>query len=193
MPLDKFIILRSRAYKEGDLLVDGLNKDGERKTFIAKNALKSKKRFAGGVLEPINYVELYYTEKTTRFSFLQEGKIQYDFPKIRENYEKIQMALYFLKLCYQATREGLPENQQIFDLLGNSLRVLETSSQPPILKAQFELKFLYYLGFSAPLEELKEFLAKPMKDHSEIPVSESKLQQIARYTRDQLRELSVDQ
>ena len=189
MPLDKFIILRSRAYREGDLLVDGLNKRGERQTFVAKNALRSKKRFAGGVLEPLNYVELYYQQKKEGMAYLQEGKIQYTFPKIREDYNKIQLALHFLKLCYQATKEGLPENHQIFDLLGNSLKVLENSSELDLLKVHFELKYLYYLGFSAPVEELKDFLIKPMSDHQQIRVTKSKLQQITQYTRQQIREL----
>ncbi len=52
----RLIILRTIKYSEADLIVHGLNTEGARINFMAKSALKSRKRFGGGVLEPTHYM-----------------------------------------------------------------------------------------------------------------------------------------
>ncbi len=45
---------------ESHLIIKGLNSEGSVLSFFARSALKSRKRFPGGVLEPGHYVEIEY-------------------------------------------------------------------------------------------------------------------------------------
>ena len=189
MPSVKAFILRAKPYQEGDLIIEALGSHGERLTMIAKNAIKSRKRFGGGVLEPLNYSELTYSSRRSGFDFLQEGSLVYGFPQIRESYDKIRMALYFVKLILDVTRDGMDENKFLFDLLGNSLKTLEGAEDLQLLKAHFEIKFLYYLGMYVPAGELLEFAQRPVSHHGSINVADKKLQEILVHTQGEIQKL----
>ena len=81
------------------------------------------------------------------------------------------MGFYFLKLISKTTYEGLADNKKLFDLLGNSLRALENSEEPQVLKLQFEIKYLFYLGFLAIDDDTSEFIAKPVNLHKQIKLT----------------------
>ena len=182
MPSVKSLILRAKPYQESDLIVETLNINGIRQSFSAKNALKSRRRFSGGVLEPLHYVELYYSQRKSGIDFLHEGKVIYSFPRLRESYAKIQLSLHFVQLILMATRPGMEENKLLFDLIGNSLHSLEKSQQLSLLRAQFEIKFLYYLGFYAPVDELQDFVRTPVRKHESLQVPDSKLREVLQHT-----------
>lgn len=183
MPSVKAIILRKKPFNEGDLIVESLGALGERHTFIAKNARQSRRRFSGGVLDPLQFVELYYTQRNSGFDFLHEGKVLYGFAELRKSYEKIQMGLYFLKLSLMVTRDGMDENKLLFDLLGNTLRTLEKAENLQLLKAHYEVKFLFYLGFYFPVDEMKVFTNLPVSHHHKIPMSAEQVQKLLRHTK----------
>ena len=191
MPSGKFLLLRAKPFRENDLIIDALSKSGEKFTFSALNALKSKKRFAGGVLEPLNYVEILYSQSQAGHLVIQEGKILYGFPKLRESYAKLQMAFHLLKMIQKVSHEGLGDNHEIFDLLGNSLRELETSDEPHLLKLQFELKYLFYLGFLAPDKDTKEFIGKTISQHQSIELTEEEYQYLSQVTLQKLKQIDL--
>ena len=91
MPIkDKVIVLKQSKFSESDLIVKALNPKGTLLSFIAKGALKSKKRFVGGVLEPGNFIGVEY-KKSSRG----------------------QATLHFLCHAYPLRRfEGLRENKK---------------------------------------------------------------------------------
>lgn len=191
MPSGRFINLRAKVFRESDLLIDVISKEGERLTFSAKNAVKSKRRFSGGVLEPLNFVEFFYTQSKSGFLYIQEAKLIYSFSGLRDDYKKLECAFYFLKLISKATQEGLQDNQQLFDLLGNTLKVLETSENPSLLKLQFELKYLFYLGFLALDKDTEEFVAKPVHANEQIQLTDEEYFYLSQLVMKQLKQVEV--
>ena len=57
---DKVIVLKQNKFGESDLIIRTLNTQGALISFIAKGALKSKKRFSGGMLEPTSFIGVEY-------------------------------------------------------------------------------------------------------------------------------------
>ena len=195
MPSGKFINLRRKVFKESDLIIDSLNKNGEKFSFTAGNAIKSQRRFPGGVLEPLNFVELFYTQTRSGRFYLREARLIYDFYGLRQNYEKLEIGFHFLKLIASGSREGLSDNKALFDLLGNSLKTLEKieaqklsqsgfkipvtslkkGSENPdrirLFKLHFEIKYLYYLGFLSPDTNTREFVNCPVNQYHQIELT----------------------
>ena len=67
MKTERLFILKVVKYGEADLLVFGLNSMGAKVPLFAKAALKSKKRFGGGVLESTHYIEATYNNTSRSF------------------------------------------------------------------------------------------------------------------------------
>lgn len=166
----KAIILKKVAYQESDLILKVLTSTGEKLDVMAKGAQKSKKRFGGGVLDPLNYIELTFApqkNKTSTWFYLNEAQIIYDFSQIRTDYDRIKMALYFLKVVTKVELES--DSSYVFDLLLHALRATESSPNLNILKCQFEIKFLFKQGVLLPDEHLMPFLKASLYDSSKLP------------------------
>ena len=120
---ERVFILKKVKYSEADLVLSCLSRQGARLNFLAKSALKSKKRFSGGILEPTHYVELLYRENFGEepIHYLQEAKLIDGFESIRSDYSRIELSLYFLKLMNKVSLGGEVHNENNFNLLGNSL------------------------------------------------------------------------
>ena len=187
MPSGRFINLRAKPFKDTDLIMDVLSKEGERLTLTAKGALNSRRRFMGGVLEPLNFVEIYFTKAKSGYLYVQEAKVIESFSGLRKDYAKLEMAFHFVKLISKATYEGLSDNKRLFDLLGNSLKVLENTDRPHLLRLQFELKYLYYLGFLALDDDTNEFVAKPVSLHRQIDLTDEEYLYLNKHTQHLLR------
>lgn len=172
----KIIILRTIKHGESDLVVHGLTTTGARLNLIGKGALKSRKRFGGGVLEPSHYVEIFY--KPSRFSgdeslhFLEEAQLINGFEGIRSNYDRLQTAFYFLQLVSKVAQEEDESSKDLFDLLGNALTALETSDSIGVLKVHFELKLLSSQGVLPQDLPETDLLMLPIKDHSKTQLKD---------------------
>ncbi len=144
----KIIILKKIKYSESDLILHGISAEGEKIGFMAKGALKSKKRFGGGVLEPTHYVELTYKETKTvgGLRWPQEAQLIRDFQDVRSSYDKIDFAWSMVECVYYISQEGDKHSPALFNLLGNALSTLETVENLELLKMHFYLKLLYQQG-----------------------------------------------
>lgn len=145
---DRFIILKKIKYGEADLIIQALGSNGSRSSFIAKSALKSKKRFGGGILEPLHFVNLTYKEArdSVQMKTLQEATLIEDFKEIRSSYDKLELALFILKCVSHVSLEGDQHSEFLFNLTGHSLRAVAKTENPDVLKLHFCLKFLYQQG-----------------------------------------------
>jgi DNA repair protein RecO (recombination protein O) len=143
----RFIILRKTRYSEADLILQALSQQGGKLSFIARGALKSKKRFGGGILEPLNYVEFVYGQgKDQNLNILKEAQIIEDFEKIKVDYDRIEFALKTLEIVGKVCQEGDDQSKDLFNLLGHSLRALNSTNDLAVLQLQFYLKFLAQQG-----------------------------------------------
>lgn len=178
MITQKAIILRTIRFGEADLVIHALSQEGEKLKLFARAALKSRKRFGGGVLEPTHYVSLSFkpAKDEEGLASLNEASLIESFMGIRKEYDRIQLALHFVNLIDRLSLEGMPDSKSLFDLLGNAMKELEISSRLSFLKTHFELKLLFFQGVLPGLEGAREFLSKPIRQNSEISI-EAKLAQ----------------
>jgi len=190
---ERVFVMRLHKYSDSDLIVHCLNSQGARISLFARSALKSKRRFGGGVFEPTHYIEVVYqkSQKGGRESGLwtvSEAQIVKDFSKLRSDYSRLQLGLYFVHLIDQIMREGDEHSGAIFDLLGNGLSSLEESKQLEKLKLHFEVKLLSNQGVLAIAESEAEFLKLPISGHATIELSEPSIRRLKTHIQGVLRE-----
>src|SRR3954468_21753819 len=105
---EKAIVLRTTRYAEHDLIVQVITSKGAKLNLFARSALKSKKRFGGGVLEPTHYIHVLYEDRSSNQNLhtLKEASLIEDFPGLRTAYSRIEAGLYFVKLVSEIVKEG---------------------------------------------------------------------------------------
>ncbi len=149
---DRFIILKKIKYGEADLIIQALGSDGSRTSFIARSALKSKKRFGGGVLEPLHYVNFTYKDNhdSLQLKTLKEASLIDDFKDIRTSYDKLELALFVINCVSRVSLEGDQHSEFLFNLTGHTLRAVakakNLAKNLKMLRLHFCLKFLYQQG-----------------------------------------------
>lgn len=173
---DKIIVLRAIKTSESDLIIHGLNPEGARMNFIAKGALRSRKRFGGGILEPTHYISVLYkpgrgSSDESPLHFLQEAQLLDGFNGLRQDYSRLEAALAIVQMVSQVAQDGVVDSGELFDLLGNALRAAEKSDHLDILQLQFEAKLLYLQGVLHGSTIPTELVRKTLKDHSQIELS----------------------
>ncbi len=145
---DRFIILKKMKYGESDLIIHALSSSGTKKSFIARAALKSKKRFGGGILEPSHFVKLTYKagKSEDQLNVLNEAQLLDDFKSIRTDYDKLEFALFTLNCVYHVSQEGDFDSHFLFNLLGHTLKNLGEVKNLERYKLHFCLKLLFQQG-----------------------------------------------
>jgi DNA repair protein RecO (recombination protein O) len=178
---DRILVLRTIKHGESDLIIHGLNPLGAKLSFLAKGALKSRKRFPGGILEPTHYLEVGYKVKSSNddtdpLHFLLEAHMIRDFPKLRTDYARLDAALYLLKIVAKLGQQGTVDSPDLFNLLGNALQAAETSTDLDALKLSFELKLLATQGVLPPEEAFTPWLEPTLAQHAEVKASREQKQ-----------------
>lgn len=169
---EKFLILKKIKYAESDLIIHALSSIGTKKSFLAKGALKSKKRFGGGVLEPTHYVQFTYKESRSEsgLNYLNEASLIDDFRNIRTDFDKINFALHILSCAHHVSQEGDADSQFLFNLVGHSLRFLNGCQEEhlKVFKMHFFLKFLYQQGVISMDPWMTPFLKTNIADSVQL-------------------------
>jgi DNA repair protein RecO (recombination protein O) len=169
----KAFILKVKKYSESDLILDVLTLEGNKLGLIAKGARKSKKRFSGGVLEPMNLINIVYKSKENlkveqALFFLNEAVLLQSFDKLRTNYERLELAFYFIKYMDKVSYEANLDADSLFNLLGHSLKKAETTDNLKFLKHCFEMKLLFNLGVLPPKLYNRDILSTAIRDIDEL-------------------------
>lgn len=166
---ERFIILRAMKYSEADLILHALSPVGEKLSFLARGALKSKKRFGGGVLEPSHFVQFTYKQASEgKINTLNEAMLLNDFKKIRQDYDHLEFALQVLECVARVSQEGDKSSEDLFNLLGNTLKAVETSQDVILLKMHFYLKFLMQQGVLTPEAWMAPLLRTNIMDSNSL-------------------------
>lgn len=178
----KGFLLRSVDYGESHLIFDFLDSTGSLQSFLARGARASKKRFGGGVLDPLQYIELTYEKKSEEsFPLLLEARLINAFEGIRSNYDKILWGARVLKLCRFYSKEGL-EEPELFHLLGNSMKVMESADEPETIYWHFLARLMAQQGDLERTEKLGGLLASPI---GEIQLEAKKRENLSKVLRRQ--------
>ena len=172
---DRFIILKKIKYGEADLIIQAIGTDGARSSFMAKSALKSKKRFGGGILEPLHFVNLSYKEGSNpqQMKTISEATLIEDFKNVRADYDRLELALFVLNCVSHVSLEGDASSDFLFNLTGHSLRAVAVTKSLPVLKLHFCLKFLYQQGVISIENWMTPFLKTNMSDSALLAENES--------------------
>ena len=166
----KVILLKKTKYGEADLIVQGLSPDGMKLSFIARGALRSKKRFGGGLLEPTHYLEVQYKKSAhdDQLNVLEEATMIEDFRNLRLDYDRLSLALRLLEIVSKVSQEGDNQSDSLFNLLGHSLRILQTAENINNFSAHFYIKLLGQQGVLETEDWMKPFLSAPMAHHNQL-------------------------
>jgi DNA repair protein RecO (recombination protein O) len=176
---ERFIILRKIKFSEADLVIHAISQRGEKMGFMARSALKSKKRFGGGILELINFVEFDYApaKNSQGLHSLNEASLVRDFALLKKDYDKIEFALEVLELISKVIQEGDEESQKLFQIVGHLFHHLD---QPPSrddnwqnLRMQFYLKFLMQQGVLAQEPWMAPYLRMKFEDYRNLHAEEN--------------------
>lgn len=175
---DKVFLLKATKYGDSDLILSALSPTGARLSLFARSALKSKKRFGGGVLEPTHYVHVLYEDKSGSRSehplhTLKEATLIDSFDGLRTDYSRIEAGLHFVQMISNVVREGEVDGSDLFNLLGNTLRAAEKSSRLDKLRIHFEVKLLSNQGVLPLEEEEQMLLGTPISEHERIPFDDA--------------------
>jgi DNA repair protein RecO (recombination protein O) len=170
---DRLIVLRKIVYRDSDLIIRGLNTQGAKVSYLAPGAVKSRRRFGGGVLEPTNFIEVVYqgpSKSATALLRLQEAQILREFAGLRRSYEVIQASLSFLSLIDQVGQEGDAHGENLFNLLGHGLQYLSQKEVKSLtlFRLHFLVKFLFQQGVLNVEEWMHEFLRISIRDHDQL-------------------------
>lgn len=162
-----FIILKKIKYMEADLILHALSSDGEKKSFLARSALRSKKRFGGGILEPSHQVLMTYMDSKAEggLNSLKEAQLLNDFSKIRRNYDTLEFGLKILECAEKVSQEGDVDSKYLYNLVGHTLKALEATENLVLLKIQFYLKFFLQQGVLTAEPWMASYLKNPIQEH----------------------------
>lgn len=172
---ERFIILKKIKYGEADLIIHALGTDGAKCSFIAKSALRSKKRFGGGVLEPLHFVNFTYQDAKSEGQIrkLNEAILIDDFKEIRNSYEKLELGLFIINCVSHVSLEGDQNSEFLFNLTGHALRALTKCEDIKTLKMHFCLKFLYQQGVISVEPWMSIFLKTNLSDNQAFIADEN--------------------
>lgn len=148
MKTSSFIILRSQAFKDSDLIVHAIDSSGCRRHFLARGAVRSKKRFGGGVLEAMNHASLSYDDRKKKDEFvpLTEALLLNGFENLRKDYDLLRRGIDIVLMAFKITLPG-DENPELYNLIGHALLSLQTTKKPDLLMLHYKIKLLSCTGF----------------------------------------------
>jgi DNA repair protein RecO (recombination protein O) len=142
------ILLRRSSYGDYDLIITFLTLHKGKFTVIAKNAKKSRKRFAG-VLELFSLLNIVCKlPKGRGMPVLLEASIEHPFSEIRGDIMKTAYASYWSELV-NSWLEDEKEQSEIYHLLRYCLNAVDSGIiDNKVLSIIFQIRFLSISGLS---------------------------------------------
>jgi DNA repair protein RecO (recombination protein O) len=146
------LLLQVKIYGEADLIVDFFSLQAGRMRGIAKGAKKSKKRFVN-CLEPLNRVRLHLFEKqNSSLVRIDQGELLDPYAGIRKDFRKWGQASFFCEMIQELFAVG-DINSGVFELLKESLKVLEQEKGEQEIFSIFQIRLLKLAGYALYLKE----------------------------------------
>ncbi|MBX9767188.1 MAG: DNA repair protein RecO [Bdellovibrionales bacterium] len=185
----RFFVLRTIKHGESSLIVHLLDRSGSKQVMYARAALVSKKRFGGGVFEPTHYIEAKYrpVRSGEGMGHLLEARVVNGFSKLRSDYDRLNLGLYFVKVVGQTAHEEMHDSEEVFNLLGYSLQELEKSENPEKLKVHFLAQFLAAQGVLPSADSFELLTRCSIHDNRNLELSSPQLKGLERVLEDHLQ------
>ena len=147
------IVLRRQDLRETSLILTFYTRDFGKVKGIARGVRGTRAMVAGGGnLELFAYDEIvFYERKRSEFSTVSQCDLLEYFNPIRESLDKLSYATYLIELLDSVTSLS-DKNEEVFDLLLNSLRLMSGESSARRVARIFEIKLLSLLGLMPSLD-----------------------------------------
>lgn len=144
------IVLENRDYAEADLIVTYITKEFGIIDLFAKSPRKIRSKF-GSSLEPLTYSKITFIGREDKLQRIIQSDIIYPFQKIRENYKLFLKLAEVLRLIAQISPKR-EKNHELFSLLLNILKELETSSRWENHILYLKIRIMSLLGYLPDLK-----------------------------------------
>ncbi|OQX62302.1 MAG: DNA repair protein RecO [Desulfococcus sp. 4484_241] len=148
------IILKRITYLDYDLIIDFLTYEKGKVSAIAKNALKSKKRFAG-ILEPFVCLDAVFAGpgRKNGMPVLKEALVKNPFAGIRLDIKKTAYAAYWSEMVNRWMEEDGTGSMPVFQLLYHVLDGLDRAGiAQETLHILFQVRFMTLAGMAPRLD-----------------------------------------
>lgn len=137
-------VLSAKPYSEADKIITVFSKDFGKLSLMAKGVrkLKSKKR---GTLEPFSRFR-FIAHTGHGMPIVTETEMIDGYSKIRKDLARVSVAYFLMEVVMRSTQEE-ESITEVYDLLAEYLKDLETRKNLKNLRREFSLKLMEILGF----------------------------------------------
>lgn len=188
MVTSKVIVLRAVKHGESDLIVRVIESTGAKLGLFAKGAMRSQKRFSGGLLEPTHALLIDHAPRSEGgLSRLIDARLIESFPLLRKDYDRLKFALEMMSLVDRTSMEGSTDMPQIFSLVGHSLKALQVVSDPKRLRLLFLIKFLTIHGVWPADPDTGSWMSLPVAKCDLLRIEDNRIRDIETRVADCLR------
>lgn len=148
------VILKCDNYRETSKIITFFTFSHGKLKCIAKGVRNSKSRW-GGALQTMALVKIMFYYKETRTLHLISGAEHLiTLNSIYDDFDKMQLGYRMIELVNKTTAE-YQENTKIYNLLANSLQILESATKNYVnVLFNFELRLLELLGYNINIDVL---------------------------------------
>lgn len=147
------ILLRRQDLRETSVILTFYTRGFGKIKGILRGVRGPRAQGAGASLELFSLDDIvFYERKSSDIYTISQCDLQEFFSPVRASLEKLSYATYIIELLDSVTAVA-DNNEEVFNLLLNSLKLLAGESSPRRVARIFEIKLLYLLGLMPSLME----------------------------------------
>ena len=143
------VVLKQTPLGEADRILTLCTHDRGKVRAVGSGVRRTKSRLAGH-LEPLTHVRVSVAEGRDLHHVI-EAETVHSFRALREDLDRMSVAVYLCELTDSFTAEGAP-SPEVLDLLLATMRLLESGETSPMLVHAFEVKVLGHSGFGPEVQ-----------------------------------------
>lgn len=145
------IVIKSIKYKDADKIFTLFSKELGKISAIARGVRKISSRRAGN-LDTLNLVSIAIRNNDNGFNDIEEVKTLESFIDLKKDLAKSVKSYYIVEMIHKSIEEG-EQNEKLFDLLVNSLKMMQKTSDPMFVVCYFEMNLMSDLGYKMTLDK----------------------------------------
>lgn len=140
------IVINTYDFRETSLIANFYTRDFGKIRGILKGIREEPARFAS-TLEPFSYNEIvFYKKRNSQLHLVSQCDLKDNFNLLRQSISKVGIASLMMELI-DAIMPLEDKNEDIFNLILESLKELETNNNPDKIMTIFKIKLLAFSGF----------------------------------------------
>ena len=156
---DRAVVLGTADYKDSDKFISLLTQNHGLVHVFARGVRRQNSK-KGPHLDLFQLVR-FQTQRGSGLTYLQQVDTEKFFPNIKNNFNKIQLAMVLVEILNHTLAQDVPD-EEIFNSFLNYLDALNQNHDPKDdnrLTRKFGLYLLRHLGFPSPISPLTDNLS----------------------------------